>query len=309
MSDILRIATRKSPLALWQANEVARQIKEHNPELTVELVTMSTKGDKILDTPLAKVGGKGLFVKELEVGMLEGKADIAVHSMKDVPVAFPDGLHLPIIMQREDPTDAFVSNNYTSIDELPEDAVIGTCSLRRQTQLREYLPKLQIKDLRGSVNTRLDKLDNGDFDAIILASAGLKRLGFGERITESISTEKSLPAVGQGALGIECRVDDERVAKIIAPLFDQDTFDRVSAERAMNNRLNGGCQVPIAGYAELDGEQIVMRGLVGYPDGSKIYRANASGERSDAVAIGTAVAEDILEQGGQAALDAVGITA
>ncbi|CAA6827069.1 MAG: Porphobilinogen deaminase (EC [uncultured Thiotrichaceae bacterium] len=309
MSDILRIATRKSPLALWQANEVARQIKEHNPELEIELVTMSTQGDKILDTPLAKVGGKGLFVKELELGILEGHADIAVHSMKDVPVAFPEGLHLPIIMQREDPSDAFVSNRYNSIEELPEDAVIGTCSLRRQTQLREYLPKLQIKDLRGSVNTRLDKLDNDDFDAIILASAGLKRLGFGERITESISTDKSLPAVGQGALGIECRVDDERVAAIIAPLFDQDTFDRVSAERAMNNRLNGGCQVPIAGYAELEGDQLSMRGLVGFPDGSKVYRASASGNRADAVAIGTAVAEEILKQGGQAALDSVGITA
>lgn len=307
MSDTLRIATRKSPLALWQANEVARQLKIHHPELHVELVTMTTKGDKILDTPLAKVGGKGLFVKELETGMLEGRADIAVHSMKDVPVAFPDGLHLPVILEREDPRDAFVSNQYSSLDDLPENARIGTCSLRRQTQLREKMPNIQILDLRGSVNTRLEKLDQGNFDAIILASAGLKRLGYAERITQAINTEQSLPAVGQGAIGIECRIDDERVNSLIAPLNHSQTAIRVSAERAMNTRLNGGCQVPIAGFAELDGDKLSMRGLVGFPDGSALFRSQRQGAAEDAEAIGIAVAEDILSQGGDSALQAVGI--
>lgn len=307
MSETLRIATRKSPLALWQAKEVARQLRNHHPELDVELVTMTTKGDKILDTPLAKVGGKGLFVKELETGMLEGSADIAVHSMKDVPVAFPEGLHLPVILQREDPRDAFVSNTYQSLDALPANARIGTCSLRRQTQLREKMPAIQIMDLRGSVNTRLDKLDQGNFDAIILASAGLKRLGYADRITEAISTERSLPAVGQGAIGIECRIDDERVNQLIAPLNHTETAIRVRAERAMNTRLNGGCQVPIAGFAELDGQVLTLRGLVGFPDGSTLFRSEQQGSLEDAEAIGIAVAEDILSQGGDAALQAVGI--
>ncbi len=306
-SNTLKIATRKSPLALWQANEVARQLKQHHPDLEVSLVTMTTKGDKILDTPLAKVGGKGLFVKELETGMLEGAADIAVHSMKDVPVSFPEGLHLPVILEREDPRDAFVSNTYTSMDELPEDAKIGTCSLRRQTQLRERMPNLHILDLRGSVNTRLEKLDEGNFDAIILASAGLKRLGYKERITQNITSDLSLPAVGQGAIGIECRIDDERINSLIAPLNHHPTYLRVRAERAMNTRLNGGCQVPIAGFAELDGDTLTLRGLVGFPDGSKIFRSEKTGSVEDGEAIGIAVAEDILSQGGNAALQAVGI--
>lgn len=307
MSDTLRIATRKSPLALWQAEEVARQLRELHPNLDVELVTMTTMGDKILDTPLAKIGGKGLFVKELEVGILEGRADIAVHSMKDVPVHFPDGLYLPIIMEREDPRDAFVSNTYASIDELPENASIGTCSLRRQIQLKSYLPNVKIIDLRGTVNTRLQKLDDGDFDAIILASSGLKRLGFAERITQNLSPEKSLPAVGQGALGIEARIDDPRVEALIAPLRHAETFTCVGAERAMNHRLNGGCQVPIAAYAELNGDLVTLRGLVGFPDGSKLYRAEHQGSASDINEIGITVAEDILAQGGGAALKAAGI--
>ncbi len=311
MSNTLRIATRKSPLALWQANEVARQLKQHHPDLDVTLVTMTTKGDKILDTPLAKVGGKGLFVKELETGMLEGTADIAVHSMKDVPVNFPEGLHLPVILEREDPRDAFVSNTYASLDELPEDAKVGTCSLRRQTQLREHMPNLRIMDLRGSVNTRLAKLDEGNFDAIILASAGLKRLGFENRISQNIPTERSLPAVGQGAIGIECRIDDERVNALIAPLNHHDTFLRVRAERAMNTRLNGGCQVPIAGFAELDGDTLTLtlRGLVGFPDGSKVFRSERTGSVDDGEAMGIAIAEDILAQGGDSALAAAGIDA
>ena len=307
MSDTLRIATRQSPLALWQAEEVARQLRQLHPTLKVELVTMKTMGDKVLDTPLAKIGGKGLFVKELEVGMLEGRADIAVHSMKDVPVKFPDGLHLPIIMKRHDPRDAFVSNSYASIDDLPENATIGTCSLRRQIQLKAILPTIKTLDLRGTVNTRLDKLDRGDFDAIILASSGLKRLGFEQRITQNIPPEQSLPAVGQGALGIETRINDPHVEALIAPLLHRETSICVRAERALNARLNGGCQVPIAGYAELQGNILTLRGLVGFVDGSKIYHAEKQGYAEDAEAIGIAVAEDILAQGGGEALKSAGI--
>lgn len=307
MSNILRIATRKSPLALWQAEEVSRLLKHYHSDIKIELVTMVTQGDKILDTPLAKIGGKGLFVKELETGMLEGTADIAVHSMKDVPMAFPEGLHLSVVLEREDPTDAFVSNTFEYFDDLPLNAKVGTCSLRRQTQIRERRPDLEILDLRGNVNTRLAKLDNGEYDAIILASAGLKRLGFDKRITHRISTQDSLPAVGQGAIGIECRSDDERINKLLEPLNHQETAIRVAAERAQNNRLNGGCQVPIGGYAELDNGQIHIRGLIGYPDGSKIFRAERTGSPEEAEALGTAVAEDLLSQGGDKVLLQLGI--
>ena len=307
MSNILRIATRKSALALWQAEHVASRLKQIHPDLQVELVGMMTRGDIILDTPLAKVGGKGLFVKELETGMLDGVADIAVHSMKDVPMAFPEGLHLPVIMEREDPTDAFVSNTFESIDALPLNARVGTCSLRRQTQIREYRPDLQILDLRGNVNTRLAKLDNDEYDAIILASAGLIRLGFQDRIRQGISTEQSLPAIGQGAVGIECRSDDPRINTLLAPLTHEETSIRVRAERALNNRLNGGCQVPVAGFAELNGDQLYLRGLIGFPDGSKIYRAEMTGSVNDAEAIGVAVAEDLLAQGGRSVLESIGI--
>ena len=240
-STPIRIATRKSPLALWQAHFVKDALQAAHPGLEVELVTMVTKGDIILDTPLAKVGGKGLFVKELEVAMLEGRADLAVHSMKDVPVDFPEGLGLVTICEREDPRDAFVSNTYNNIDELPQGAVVGTCSLRRQCQLKEYRPDLVIKELRGNVGTRLGKLDAGEYDAIILAAAGLKRLELEERIRSFIEPEQSLPAVGQGAVGIECRVDDERLLKLLEPLNHQDTADRVRCERAMNLTLEGGC--------------------------------------------------------------------
>ena len=246
MSSItkLRIATRKSQLAMWQAEYVRDRLMAAHSGLEVELVPLSTKGDKILDTPLSKIGGKGLFVKELEDAMLDGRADIAVHSMKDVPVEFPDGLGLAVICEREDPRDAFVSNHYDSIDDLPQGAVLGTCSLRRQAQVRERRPDLKIVDLRGNVNSRLAKLDDGQFDAIILAAAGLKRLGFDDRIRRAMPPEESLPAVGQGAVGIECRLDDVRTIEFLQCLKHDDTTTRVLAERAMNNRLEGGCQVP-----------------------------------------------------------------
>ncbi len=302
---IVRIATRKSPLALWQAEYVAQRLEQAFPELKTELVTMVTRGDKLLDSPLAKVGGKGLFVKELEQGMLEGTADIAVHSMKDVPVEFPEGLHLAVILQREDPTDAFVSNQYQHIADLPENARIGTCSLRRQCQIKARFPHAEILNLRGNVNTRLAKLDNGDYDAIILASAGLKRLGMADRITQRIDPSDSLPAIGQGAIGVECRSDDATIHHYLNALHDEQTHVRVTAERAMNARLNGGCQVPIAGFAEIIDDQLYLRGLVGQPDGSVIYRAEQSGSLNDAEKIGQAVAEDLLQQGANEILTAL----
>jgi hydroxymethylbilane synthase len=297
MIETVRIATRKSPLALWQAEHVAASLHRLYPELTVEIVGMTTRGDKILDAPLAKVGGKGLFVKELEQGMLECRADIAVHSMKDVPVAFPAGLHLPVIMEREDPRDAFVSNRFSDLAELPQGACVGTSSLRRQCQLAERRPDLVIEPLRGNVNTRLAKLDAGEFDAVILAAAGLVRLGFGERIRSRLSPQESLPAIGQGAIGIECRSDDERVNGLIAPLHHAATADRVTAERAINHRLMGGCQVPVAGHALLEGDAIFLRALVGTPDGKRVLRAERRGPRSSAQALGTALAEELLGQG------------
>lgn len=297
MPQILRIATRKSPLAMWQAEHVAHRLRQAHHDLQVELLGMSTQGDKILDTPLAKIGGKGLFVKELEQGMLDGRADIAVHSMKDVPVELPEGLHLAVILEREDPRDAFVSNRYASLDELPEGALVGTSSLRRQCQLSEARPDLQIRPLRGNVNTRLRKLDDGEFDAEILAAAGLKRLGFQERIRNCLEPDQSLPAIGQGAIGIECRVDDQRVNALIACLHDPETDVCVRAERAMNNRLMGGCQVPIAGYAVLNHDKIYLRGLVGEPDGSRIMRAEVNGPAAQAEQLGIALAEDLLGQG------------
>ncbi|MCK5829228.1 MAG: hydroxymethylbilane synthase [Methylococcales bacterium] len=302
---IIRIATRKSPLALWQAEHVAERLEKAFPDIKTELVKMVTKGDKILDAPLAKIGGKGLFVKELEVGMLEGTADIAVHSMKDVPVEFPEGLHLSAILNREDPTDAFVSNKYKSLNDLPTNAKIGTSSLRRQCQIKEKFSNAEILSLRGNVNTRLAKLDAGEYDAIILASAGLKRLGMGDRITQSLDTTTSLPAMGQGAIGIECRVEDKETNDLLKVLHDTETTIRITAERAMNARLMGGCQVPIAGFAELQGEQLFMRGLVGAPDGSVLYRSEKKGTLAEAEKIGQAVADDLLAQGADKILKAL----
>lgn len=295
----LRIATRKSLLALWQAEHVRDRLLALHPGLTVELVAMATRGDKILDTPLAKVGGKGLFVKELEEAMLDGRADIAVHSMKDVPMHFPEGLGLSVILAGAEATDAFVSNDYASFDALPEGARIGTSSLRRGLQVSEARPDLQILTLRGNVQTRLGKLDAGEFEAIILATSGLRRLGLGARITQEMSPEISLPACGQGALGIECRTDDPGLLELLAPLDHAETATRVRAERAMNTRLEGGCQVPIAGHALLEGggRTLWLRGLVGNPDGSQVLRAEGRGSASEPEALGVRVAEDLLDQG------------
>jgi hydroxymethylbilane synthase len=302
---VIRIATRKSPLALWQAEHVAAKLEKAFPELKTELVSMVTQGDKILDTPLAKIGGKGLFVKELEQGMLAGTADIAVHSMKDVPVEFPKGLHLAVVLEREDPRDAFVSNRYSSLNDLPSNAKIGTCSLRRQCQLKEQFPEAKILPLRGNVNTRLAKLEADEFDAIILAAAGLKRLGMENKITQCLDTTVSLPAIGQGAIGIESRCDDDEINQLLQALYDEETTIRITAERAMNARLNGGCQVPIAGFAEVRGQQLFMRGLVGNPDGSIIYRIERSGDIKDAAEIGTKVADELLNQGADKVLAAL----
>lgn len=306
MSDqLVRIATRESPLALWQAEFIKAELEKAHPGIQVELLGMTTRGDQILDSPLAKVGGKGLFVKELETALLEGRADIAVHSMKDVPMEFPEGLGLSIICEREDPRDAFVSNQFNSIDELPAGAKVGTSSLRRQCQLRTSRPDLEILDLRGNVNTRLRKLDEGQYDAIILASAGLIRLEMEDRIRQRIAVEASLPAGGQGAVGVETRTDDARMQALLAPLHHQPTADRVLAERAMNRRLEGGCQVPIACYAVEEGEQLWLRGLVGKPDGSVMLVSDKRADRADAEALGIAVAEALLEQGAGEILAAV----
>lgn len=300
--NILRIATRKSPLAIWQAEHVTERLRQLHPQLQIELVRMSTSGDKLLDSPLAQLGGKGLFVKELEQGLLNGAADIAVHSMKDVPVELPPGLHLPVILQREDPRDAFVSNQYASIDELPPGARLGTASLRRQCQLRARRPDLDIVTLRGNVNSRLAKLDGGDFAAIMLAAAGLIRLGMGARITRLLEPDESLPAIGQGAIGIECRDGDSRVLGLIGALDHAPTHICVRAERALNTRLHGGCQVPIAGFAELGHDVIVLRGLVGSLDGQRFVRGVISGRPADAEELGTVLAEDLLARGAGAIL-------
>ncbi|WP_166361012.1 hydroxymethylbilane synthase [Pseudomonas akapageensis] len=301
----IRIATRKSALALWQAEYVKSCLEQAHPGLVVTLVPMVSRGDKLLDSPLSKIGGKGLFVKELETALLEQEADIAVHSMKDVPMDFPEGLGLFCICEREDPRDAFVSNTYESLDALPKGSIVGTSSLRRQTQLLARRPDLEIRFLRGNVNTRLAKLDAGEYDAIILAAAGLIRLGFEDRITSTISVEDSLPAGGQGAVGIECRTADSEIHALLAPLHHHDTAVRVTAERALNKHLNGGCQVPIACYAVLEGDQVWLRGLVGAPSGGLLLKAQARGPQADAEALGVRVAEDLLAQGADAILKAV----
>jgi hydroxymethylbilane synthase len=301
----LRLGTRKSQLALWQAEYVRAQLMRHHPGLRVELVTMTTEGDRILDRSLAKIGGKGLFIKELEQGLLEKNTDIAVHSMKDVTATLPPSLHIPVVCEREDPRDAFISNHYDTLAILPEGARVGTSSLRRQCQLREAYPHLEILTLRGNVNTRLSKLDAGEYEAILLAVAGVKRLGMETRIRERLDTRVSLPAVGQGAVSIECRIDDKSTNELIAPLNHRATQLCVAAERAMNAHLDGGCQVPIGGYAELHGDMLYLRGLVGEPDGSRLLRAEIRGASAQAEALGAQLAQELLAKGAKTILDKV----
>lgn len=297
MMKTLKIATRQSPLALWQAEHIRARLEAMHADLTVELVTFVTQGDKILDTPLAKIGGKGLFVKELEAALMDGRADLAVHSMKDVPMALPVGLSLAVICEREDPFDAFVSNHYASFTDLPQGAKVGTSSLRRKCQILKARPDLEIIDLRGNVGTRLSKLDDGQYDAIILASAGLKRLGLAERIRQTIQPDVSLPAVGQGALGLECRSQDQAVLDLILPLMHAETNVCVRAERAFNAYLEGGCQVPIAGYATLQNGQLQIEGRVGSVDGRTILKAVQHGTPEQAEMLGEELAKALLAQG------------
>ncbi len=305
LEKVIRIATRKSPLALWQAEYVKNQLIKADPTTRVELVTMVTRGDMLLDSPLSKVGGKGLFVKELELAILEDRADLAVHSMKDVPVAFPEGLDLISICPREDPRDAFISNRYASLDDLPPGAIVGTSSLRRQCQISAYRPDLIIRSLRGNVGTRLGKLDAGEYDAIILAAAGLIRLGLQQRITLLLPVTLSLPAGGQGAVGIECRQDDQQLIRRLQSLNDEKTAICVHAERAMNIRLEGGCQVPIASYAVLEGTELWLRGLVGTPAGDRIIYEQIRGSAEQAEQLGITLAERLLEKGAGEILRAV----
>jgi hydroxymethylbilane synthase len=298
----IRIATRKSQLALWQAEFVRAELRRRHPELAVELVTFTTRGDKILDTPLAKIGGKGLFVKELENALLDGSADLAVHSMKDVPMSFPEGLGLAVICRREDPRDAFVSPRFAGIDALPQGARVGTSSLRRQCQLRARRPDLEILSLRGNVNTRLAKLDAGEYDAIILATAGLVRLELADRIRERLAPEISLPAGGQGAVGVEIRSADQRTRQLLDTLHHEPTAVCVRAERALNAHLQGGCQVPIGAYAELRGDILQLRGLVGDPDSGKVLFSAGEGPAGAPEALGIRIAEALLAQGAGAIL-------
>jgi hydroxymethylbilane synthase len=302
---VLRIATRESPLALWQAEYVKARLEAAHPGLAIELLPMTTRGDQILDSPLSRIGGKGLFIKELEVALLDGRADLAVHSMKDVPMEFPEGLGLAVICEREDCRDAFVSNTYAKLADLPQGAVVGSSSLRRQCQLHAARPDLVIRDLRGNVNTRLRKLDAGEYDAIILASAGLIRLGMQDRIRECLEPEVSLPAGGQGAVGVEARIADTVTRELLMPLHHEATALCVQAERAMNRRLQGGCQVPIAALGLIEGDELHLRGLVGSVDGKQVLRAEISGNKQLSEELGEILAEDLLRQGAAAILEAL----
>lgn len=308
MTRTLRIATRNSPLALWQAEDVKARVEALDTGVQIELIKMTTLGDKLLDSPLAKIGGKGLFVKELETAILDGDADIAVHSIKDVPAAVPLGLQVVHILERENPHDAFVSNNYKNLAELPNGAIVGTCSLRRQAQVLARFPELEVHSLRGNVNTRLRKLDEGEYDAIILASAGLIRLGMHERIASELSVEDSLPAAGQGIVGIETREDDKLSIALMDKLHHSITSYRVQAERALSARLDGGCQVPIAAFSQMDGEKIWLRGLVASPDGKHVVTADATAHQSEAVELGVKVAEMLLSRGADTILKTLGLS-
>lgn len=301
--SVLTIATRESPLALWQANWVKSRLEQLHPDLTVKLLGLTTSGDQITDVPLLQAGGKGLFVKELEEALFNEKADIAVHSMKDVPMELPPGLCLPVICEREDPRDAFVSNQFTCIEEVPKKALIGTSSLRRQSQLYALCPDIKLESLRGNVNTRLSRLDNNEFAAIILAAAGLKRLNLSQRIQSYLSIEQSLPAAGQGVLGIECRAGDQVIQSLIAPLNHVESALCVTAERAMCRYLGGGCHVPVAAYATIEQDRLTLKGLVARPDGSLLLRAEKTAAMSLPEKLGVEVAKDLVEQGAEAILE------
>ncbi len=301
----LFIATRKSPLAMWQAEFVKTQLMQQHPQLAIELIGMSTQGDVLLDVPLAKIGGKGLFIKELEEQMLAGNAQLAVHSMKDLPAVLPEGFAIGAVMARHNPLDAFVSNTYASLDELPQGAIVGTSSLRRKSQLLAVRPDLQLHDLRGNIHTRMRKLDEGQYDAIILAAAGLERMGLPERIRSIIAAEVCLPAVAQGALAIEVLANDSSTQGFVDCLNDESTLACVRAERAMNAALEGGCQVPIGSYAIWQGEQVWLRGLVASLDGKTIIRGERKGSAEDAQAMGEDLAQELLANGAKSILDVV----
>ena len=301
--NVLKIATRKSPLALWQAEFIKSNLESLNPGLDVELVKMTTQGDQILNSPLSKIGGKSLFIKELEVGMMEGRADIAVHSMKDIPYELPQGFEIGAILERENPFDAFVSNAFSSIEELPGKARVGSCSLRRIVQLKALRPDLVILDLRGNVNTRLKKLDDGEYEAIILACSGLIRLGFEDRIKQHLSPEVSLPAVGQGALGIEIRSNDHEISSLVKPLIHKKTLNEVSAERALNATLQGGCSVAIGAFATSNGSELKLCGMVGNVASVKILRVEELGDMNKPLDLGIITAKKLLSLGARELLN------
>jgi hydroxymethylbilane synthase len=300
---VLKIATRKSPLALWQAEFVKSKLETIYPDLKVELVKMTTQGDQILNSPLSKIGGKSLFIKELEVGIMEGRADIAVHSMKDVPYELPQGFEIGAILERESPFDAFVSNDFNSIQDLPIGAKLGSCSLRRIVQVKAMRPDLEILDLRGNVNTRLKKLDDGEYDAIILACSGLTRLGFDNRIKQDLSPDDSLPAVGQGALGIEIKANDHEISNLIKPLIHQKTQIEVNAERALNATLQGGCSVAIGAFATSEDSKLTLSGMVGNVDSGEIIRVQETGETSKPIDLGIRAAKKLLSLGARELLN------
>ena len=300
---MLKIATRKSPLALWQAEFVKSKLEDIYPDLKVELVKMTTQGDQILNSPLSKIGGKSLFIKELEVGIMEGRADIAVHSMKDVPYELPQGFEIGAILERESPFDAFVSNDFNSIQDLPIGAKLGSCSLRRIVQVKAMRPDLEILDLRGNVNTRLKKLDDGEYDAIILACSGLTRLGFDNRIKQDLSPDDSLPAVGQGALGIEIKANDHEISNLIKPLIHQKTQIEVNAERALNTALQGGCSVAIGAFATSEDSKLTLSGMVGNVDSGEIIRVQETGETSKPIDLGIRAAKKLLSLGARELLN------